>query len=65
MCIRDRGSEVINWALLAGFTFASVIGIFIGNYVAKFVSGAKLKTAFGWFVLVMGIYIIIKETVLK
>jgi hypothetical protein len=60
-----QGSEVINWTLLSGFTFASVVGIFIGNYAAKFISGAKLKTAFGWFVLVMGIYIIIKETLLK
>jgi uncharacterized membrane protein YfcA len=60
-----QGDEIINWSLLGGFTFSSVIGIFIGNYLTKFVSGAKLKTSFGWFVLVMGIYIIIKETVLK
>ncbi len=60
-----QGSEVIDWPLLGGFTLASVIGIFIGNYIAKFVSGAKLKTAFGWFVLIMGIYIIIKETIIK
>ena len=60
-----QGNEVINWSLLAGFTFASVVGIFIGNYTARFVSGAKLKTSFGWFVLVMGIYIIFKETLLK
>ncbi len=60
-----QGSEIIDWSLLTSFTFASVIGIFIGNYAAKFVSGAKLKTAFGWFVLVMGIYIIIKEIYLK
>ncbi len=60
-----QGDEIINWTLLAGFTLSSVVGIFIGNYLAKFASGAKLKTSFGWFVLVMGIYIIIKETVLK
>lgn len=60
-----QGDEVINWALLGGFTFSAVIGIFIGNYLTKFVSGSKLKTSFGWFVLVMGIYIVIKETALK
>jgi uncharacterized protein len=60
-----QGSEVINWPLLAGFTLASVAGIFAGNYLTRFVSGAKLKTSFGWFVLVMGIYIIIKETILS
>ncbi|MBL0050650.1 MAG: sulfite exporter TauE/SafE family protein [Bacteroidetes bacterium] len=60
-----QGNEIINWPILGGFTLASVVGIFVGNYIAKFVSGAKLKTAFGWFVLVMGIYIIIKETIIK
>lgn len=60
-----QGSEIINWSLLGGFTVASVVGIFGGNYLAKFVSGEKLKTSFGWFVLIMGIYIIIKETMFK
>ena len=58
-----QGDEIINWTLLAGFTFSSVIGIFIGNYLTKFTSGAKLKITFGWFVLGMGIYIIIKESI--
>ncbi len=54
----------MDWNLLLGFTFASIIGIFIGNYLSKYISGEKLKTSFGWFVLVMGIYIILKEVVL-
>ena len=29
------------------------------------ISNEKLKPAFGWFVLIMGIYIILKETLLK
>lgn len=56
-----KGSEVIDWTLLAIFTLASIIGIFGGIYLAKKIPGEKLKTAFGWFVLVMGVYIIIKE----
>lgn len=60
-----QGDELIDWTLLARFTFCSVVGIFIGNYLKRFVSGAKLKTAFGWFVLIMGLYIITKETLLK
>ena len=60
-----QGSEVINWTLLAGFTLSSVIGIFIGNYLTRYVSGTQLKTSFGWFVMAMGLYIILKETVLK
>ncbi len=55
----------IDWKLLISFTFAAIIGIFIGNYLSKKISGEKLKTSFGWFVLVMGVYIIIKELVLN
>jgi hypothetical protein len=42
----------------------AIAGIFIGTALSKKVDGAKLKPAFGWFVLVMGIYIIIKETII-
>ena len=56
-----KGSEVIDWKLLLIFTTASVFGIVIGILLAKKIPGEKLKTSFGWFVLVMGIYIIVKE----
>jgi uncharacterized membrane protein YfcA len=56
-----KGSEVIDWKLLLLFTTASVFGIIIGILLAKKIPGEKLKTSFGWFVLVMGIYIIVKE----
>ena len=36
-------------------------GIFIGGALAKKIESYKLKKMFGWFVLIMGIYIIIKE----
>ena len=56
-----QGSEVIDWRLLATFTAFAVAGIFIGNWLSQKVPGSKLKKAFGWFILVMGVYIIIKE----
>jgi uncharacterized membrane protein YfcA len=56
-----QGSQVIDWKLLGSFTGFAVVGIFIGIYLSKKIPGDKLKKAFGWFVLVMGIYIIIKE----
>jgi uncharacterized membrane protein YfcA len=56
-----QGSQIIDWKLLGTFTGFAVAGIFIGIYLSKKISGDKLKKAFGWFVLVMGIYIIIKE----
>ncbi|HPH37199.1 MAG TPA: sulfite exporter TauE/SafE family protein [Sediminibacterium sp.] len=56
-----QGAQVIDWKLLLTFTAFAVIGIFGGIILSKKIPGEKLKKAFGWFVLVMGIYIIIKE----
>lgn len=61
----DLGNLTIDWILLGMFTFLSVVGIFIGILLSKKIPGAKLKASFGWFVLVMGIYIILKETLFK
>ena len=60
-----RPDQNIDWNLILVFTACSIVGVFIGNYLSKKFSGEKLKTSFGWFVLAMGIYIIIKETILK
>jgi uncharacterized membrane protein YfcA len=51
----------MDWVLLSVVTGLAIVGIFIGNQLSKKVDGAALKKGFGWFVLVMGIYIIIKE----
>lgn len=53
----------IDWTFLSIFTGVSIIGIFIGIYLNKFIDGKKLKKSFGWFVLIMGVYIVLKETV--
>lgn len=57
----DVQNLAIDWSFLLTFTAISVVGIFIGIYLNKFIDGKSLKKAFGWFVLVMGIYIIGKE----
>lgn len=51
----------IDWIFLLIFTGLAILGIFLGGYLNKFMDGKKLKKGFGWFVLVMGIYIIWKE----
>lgn len=56
-----QGAQLIDWKLLGTFTGLAVFGIFIGIYLSKKISGDKLKKSFGWFVLVMGIYIFVKE----
>jgi uncharacterized membrane protein YfcA len=61
-----EGNEtIIDWTLLTKVSAFAIGGILIGTLISKKIDGAKLKPAFGWFVLVMGIYIIIKETILK
>lgn len=59
--IGDVQNLDIDWVFLLIFTGLSIIGIFLGGYLNKFIDGRKLKKGFGWFVLVMGIYIIGKE----
>lgn len=56
-----ENSKNMDWTLLGVVTALAVIGIFIGNQLSKKIDGAALKKGFGWFVLVMGLYIIIKE----
>ncbi|MBK6937647.1 MAG: sulfite exporter TauE/SafE family protein [Chitinophagaceae bacterium] len=50
-----------NWQLLLSFTVLAVAGIFIGGKLSERIKPVTLKKSFGWFVLVMGVYIIIKE----
>jgi uncharacterized membrane protein YfcA len=59
--IGDVENLDIDWVFLLSFTALSVAGIFIGIYLSNFIEGKKLKRIFGWFVLVMGIYILLKE----
>lgn len=51
----------IDWKLLATISSIAMIGIIIGAQISKKIDGEKLKPAFGWFILIMGIYIIVKE----
>jgi uncharacterized membrane protein YfcA len=59
-----EGSETtMDWVFLVKVTAFAIVGIFIGSALAKKINGDKLKPVFGWFVLVMGVYIILKETI--
>jgi hypothetical protein len=57
----DLSTQTIDWQLLLVFTSLSIVGIFIGSALSKKINEKILKTGFGWFVLIMGIYIITKE----
>ncbi|WP_026934708.1 sulfite exporter TauE/SafE family protein [Christiangramia echinicola] len=59
--IGDVENMDIDWVFLLIFTGISIAGIWLGVYLNNFVNGKKLKKGFGWFVLLMGIYIIWSE----
>jgi uncharacterized membrane protein YfcA len=56
----ESGESLVDWQFLLTVTAFAVVGIFIGMALSKKIDGTKLKPAFGWFVLMMGIYIIIE-----
>ncbi|UVD78208.1 sulfite exporter TauE/SafE family protein [Myroides albus] len=60
----DLSHTLIDWTLLLTFSGISIIGIFIGIYLTRFVPDNNLKKGFGYFVLTMAIYILIKEVFL-
>jgi uncharacterized membrane protein YfcA len=56
-----KGNEHIDWHFLGYFSVVAIVGILIGSLLSKKVEEDKLKPAFGYFVLIMGIYILTKE----
>ena len=57
----DVENLTIDWKFLISFTAISIVGIFIGAYLNKFINEAQLKKGFAYFVLVMACFILFKE----
>ena len=57
----DVANMPINWEFLLLVTGLAVLGFYAGNATSRKVPGHKLQKGFGWFVLIMSIYIIINE----
>ena len=53
-----------DWKILLIFSLISIAGIFIGSYFCEKVPGATLKRTFGWFILAMAVYILLKELII-
>jgi uncharacterized protein len=61
----DLGHFNIDWYFLLKITALAAVGIFIGGAASRRINDYQLKKGFGWFVLFMGIYILLKETLLN
>lgn len=58
----DLGGQELDWAFLGGFSVFTVLGALLGVWLSKFVPSDRLKPAFGWFVLLMGIFILVNTS---
>ena len=60
----DVQNILIDWKFLCYFSAVSIVGIFIGIYLNKFINETQLKKGFAYFVLLMATFILVKEIVL-
>ena len=59
------GGQLIDWSFLLIFTMFSLVGLLLGLFATKHIDSTKLKKAFGWFVLVMAVFIMALEVFIK
>lgn len=57
----DLQTTTMDWQFLIIFSILAAIGILIGILVAKRTKAKNLKVIFGWFILLVGVFIIFKE----
>jgi uncharacterized membrane protein YfcA len=50
-----------DWKILLPFTALAITGVFIGSKLSEKISGETLTKGFGWFVLMMAGYILVRE----
>lgn len=58
----DLGETQMDWGFLTLFTSLAMLGMYASSYLSQRIPGERLKPVFGWFVLIMGIFILLKET---
>ncbi len=59
----DVLTQKIDWSFLLVITGLAIVGILIGNVLSTKVEATKLRKAFGWLTLVMGVFILVKELI--
>ena len=58
--LMTQGSKM-DWLFLGLITFLSIVGILLGGQLAKRLETDFLRKGFAWFVLLMGVFILMKE----
>lgn len=61
----DVMNTPMDWPFLLSITLFAVTGILIGNRLSKKIPHMLLRKGFGWFILVMGCWILLKEIVVQ
>ncbi|RAJ91013.1 hypothetical protein LX87_05354 [Larkinella arboricola] len=59
----DVSHLTADWPFLLAFTSLSILGLVLGTRLARYIPGEKLKSIFGWLLLVMGVFILSHEIV--
>lgn len=63
--LSDALTMQIDWLFLSTFTAMALVGIYIGVYLGNFVNGKQLKKGFGYFIIVMAIFVFAMEFIVK
>ena len=53
----------VDWNFLFRFAAVAMFGIFVGIYLNRLINEKTLKKTFGWFVLIMAVFILTKELI--
>lgn len=61
--LAESGSTHTDWKLLLTITACAIAGVILGSFLGRRIDGKRLKPIFGWFILLMGIFIITREVI--
>ena len=63
--VGDLLNHPMDWQFLLTITALAVVGILVGNFFSRRITAFYLRKAFGWFTLVVGAWILIKEFIIS
>ncbi|WPP50748.1 sulfite exporter TauE/SafE family protein [Catalinimonas niigatensis] len=57
----DLTYQAVHWKFLLSITLLAIVGIFVGTITARSLPTQKLQKSFGWLILMMGAWILLRE----